>query len=404
MNKNTIWNGFVCAKASYGISVQDILEVLQQGSMSPLLYAGGYGTQQIIITAKANSIFIGFRGSVKPSWDWDEFLQSCKDWGSNLLFLPVTGDMPGQAVHAGFYHKMEQMDHKGLADMLLKRKENNIILCGHSAGGAVATLLLPRLLQLLPEKKLQVVTFGAPKTVRDTSQVAAEVRGKITNIVFNKDIVPGVPLFYGVMGGLIFFFHPGVEPEVVESNRPEAAEKFVHGCGAVSPDSLARHSVDAYEGLMKSYTGNLVPDLNNVLSDISRMPPLPNFLPLPVLPVMDKNGLVDVSLLLSYMESEGADVAGIFQALPGRLMATAVIPRQMIVQVGVELGIFLLQRAGLVDASDSLSLAAMEANMGKTIKFCNGCGYLLVLCPTSAERCSNNPRAMVLEEIERRKK
>ena len=97
MNKNTIWNGFVCAKASYGISVQDILEVLQQGSMSPLLYAGGYGTQQIIITAKANSIFIGFRGSVKRSWDWNEFLQSCKDWGSNLLFLPVTGDMPGQA-------------------------------------------------------------------------------------------------------------------------------------------------------------------------------------------------------------------------------------------------------------------------------------------------------------------
>ena len=82
--------------------------------MSSLLYAGGYGTQQIIITAKANSIFIGFRGSVKPSWDWDEFLQSCKDWGSNLLFLPVTGDMPGQAVHAGFYHKMEQMDRMTL--------------------------------------------------------------------------------------------------------------------------------------------------------------------------------------------------------------------------------------------------------------------------------------------------
>lgn len=297
---------------------------------------------------------------------------------------------------------MEQIDHEELADMLLKRKEDNVILCGHSAGGAVATLLLPRLLQLLPEKKVQVVTFGAPKSVRDTSQVPSEVRDKITNIVNNKDIVPGVPPFYGVMGRLIFFFQAGVEPEVVE--RMEAAEKFVHGCGALSPDSLARHSVDAYEGLMKSYTGNLVLDLNIVRSDISRMPPLPHFLPLPVLPVMDKDGLVDVSLLLSYMESEGADVAFIFQAVPGRLMATAVIPRQMIVQVGVELGIFLLQRAGLVDASDSLSLAAIEANMGQTVKFCNTCGNLLVLCPgSSGSECSNNPRAMVLEEIKRKR-
>jgi len=124
--------------------------------------------------------------------------QSWSNWQANLnvrssLNIPSRSGL----VHKGFLDYARSLP---LADLeLLHTAGKTIVFCGHSMGGAVATLGMLLLISIVSEKtRLQSITFGAPMFCDDT--FLQELRGLgpgllgqerlITNFVAEKDIVP----------------------------------------------------------------------------------------------------------------------------------------------------------------------------------------------------------------------
>ena len=99
--------------------------------------------------------YLAIRGSFIPS-----------DWAANASFWPSFQDMG--IVHAGWYSRMSHLPWSFLRDRLLDG--HNVVITGHSLGGAVAQLLTMKLLDSMNLnsnktemwEKVQCVTFGAP--------------------------------------------------------------------------------------------------------------------------------------------------------------------------------------------------------------------------------------------------
>ena len=122
------------------------------------------------------------------------------DWRRNLEFVFTAED-----VHAGFANYatllMAQMLSAGTSFDSRKR----LILCGHSLGGAVATIIASHLQPSFPH--LGLITFGSPRPggrrFRDRFQVPH------LRYVHGDDIVPHLP---STLLGFRHTVHPQVLP------------------------------------------------------------------------------------------------------------------------------------------------------------------------------------------------
>lgn len=157
---------------------------------------------------------VTFRGSAsKKDWHINLKTSQVNYGGTSLAEMEKLAAAPlkekSPAVHEGFNSYVDTvlrqsvLDAEGRLQGVFKAvAENNnahLILTGHSLGGAAATLLGERLLDLgLPREKFTVVTFGAPAIGNTEFAAAYGDRMQLIRVTNMADPIPGsLQTFFG---------------------------------------------------------------------------------------------------------------------------------------------------------------------------------------------------------------
>ena len=106
------------------------------------------------------------------------------DWRRNFEFLMTSSD-----THAGFANYATLIMAELLAAGVVLNPKHRVIICGHSLGGAVATIIAAHLQDHLPH--LCLVTFGSPKP--GGKRFAQRLRVRHHRYVHGHDVVPLLP-------------------------------------------------------------------------------------------------------------------------------------------------------------------------------------------------------------------
>lgn len=163
---------------------------------------------------KKRIFLVTFRGSAnKKDWSINLRTNRVNYGGSTLAEMDALAKEPlrkGEpAVHSGFNTYVDTvlrssvLDEKGRLKGVFKavaqRTDAMLVLSGHSLGGAAATLLGQRLLDLgMPPERLCVVSFGAPAVGNEAFANAYGSRLRLLRITNTADPVPGsLQTFFG---------------------------------------------------------------------------------------------------------------------------------------------------------------------------------------------------------------
>ena len=163
---------------------------------------------------KKRLFLVTFRGSAnKKDWSINLKTNRVNYGGSTLAEMDALAKEPLRksepAVHSGFNTYVDTvlrtsvLDDKGQLRGAFKavaeRADALMVLSGHSLGGAAATLLGQRLLDLgMPAERLCVVTFGAPAIGNEAFAVQYGSRLRLLRITNTADPVPGsLQTFFG---------------------------------------------------------------------------------------------------------------------------------------------------------------------------------------------------------------
>ncbi|MEB0079631.1 lipase family protein [Pseudomonas sp. CCI3.2] len=243
-------------------------------------FLGGTNTQAFI-THHDEIVLISVRGT-------QEFADILRDL--DALQLPFE-EGKGTA-HQGFYKAYKAM--KKFVQNYLDRYHSNqkIIICGHSLGGAICTLLAEALRRDKRDYNVLLYTYGSP---RAGDSVFVEGANELVHhrIVNNNDPVPSVPapwmnadwrlwvpgaVLGGTGGGLLFaagmfrldgdpYMHQGTQRHfmpVVFRNGEKSSVLWDPGCESIEAAGLCKlaHEQD------KQFHGNDMPDRGMLLKQI----------------------------------------------------------------------------------------------------------------------------------------
>lgn len=184
---------------------------LSDGKVEPhFIIAGNYFRD-----LRKRLYLVTFRGSASKN-DWNVNLKTSRVayGGSNLEEMEriardtkVTKQVP--AVHEGFNAYVttvlrksvlnEDGSLRGVFRYVAEDPDAYLIITGHSLGGAAATLLGQRLLDLgLPAERFEVITFGAPAIGNEAMANAYGGRLRLVRVTNTLDPVPGsLQTFFG---------------------------------------------------------------------------------------------------------------------------------------------------------------------------------------------------------------
>lgn len=135
-------------------------------------------------------VYVVFRGS-----------NEVKDWFHNLMRLRKDIGS-GRKIHTGYYQQlMRSGAYEELANSLLDASKRNptydLIITGHSAGGALATVFSYFVSTLFPWKNIAVVTFASPRVgnraFRDAYMETSNLSH--TRVVNQRDVITSLPWF-----------------------------------------------------------------------------------------------------------------------------------------------------------------------------------------------------------------
>jgi hypothetical protein len=173
----------------------EIFRVPHSNSLSlKMVYAKGFDVDE-------NILYFGFRGSTTSG-----------DWVTNFIGWELDNadaKVPELKVHQGFWNASNDT-FKDLVGFLRKIKKGNqatIFLCGHSLGGAVASLVGYRMNK--SGYNVRVITFGSAAVV-SIPQFGEDF---VTSIILKTDPVPvicfhGVKLMLGLNANSTTRFYP----------------------------------------------------------------------------------------------------------------------------------------------------------------------------------------------------
>lgn len=151
------------------------------------IYEKSHGTEGYIgYTTSQNTIYVAFRGSAE-----------LQNWLDNIDVILTNYPLcSGCEVHRGFYSAQQDSINEIITQVLnLKTRfpSYQVILTGHSLGGALATLTAMDLLQA--GVIVRLFTFGSPRVGND--QFVAYASQKIASryrVTHNRDMVVHIPL------------------------------------------------------------------------------------------------------------------------------------------------------------------------------------------------------------------
>lgn len=145
-----------------------------------------YNTR-IKIVEKNKSIYICFRGST-----------TLKDWETNLDKSLITNYFKNDiySIHNGYYTRYISISNE-IHNYLRKKEFDELYVCGHSLGGALASICCFDLVinNVIKNKKISCITFGSPR-IGDINFTKIYNNNKIKTyrIVLSGDPVPKLPL------------------------------------------------------------------------------------------------------------------------------------------------------------------------------------------------------------------
>lgn len=146
-------------------------------------------TQGAIMVDKFNKIvYVVFRGTAGD-----------KDIVTDIRCLPKEVHIDGKEchIHRGFYKAYESVKDDIKLD---EYKDYKVVACGHSLGGALATIFITS----ITHKDVAIVTFGSPRV--GDSRFVSIFKSKINEtyrFVHENDVVPMVPKIYDHVTGRI---------------------------------------------------------------------------------------------------------------------------------------------------------------------------------------------------------
>jgi hypothetical protein len=141
----------------------------------------------IKIIEKQDEIFLCFKGS-----------SNIKDWKTNLDKSLVTNiiDYDIYSLHKGYLNRYVSISNK-IYKYLDNKTYTNIYICGHSLGGALATICCFDLItkNIIQYNNTYCITFGAPRIGdKNFSKIYNKYKIKTYRIVLSGDLVPKLPL------------------------------------------------------------------------------------------------------------------------------------------------------------------------------------------------------------------
>lgn len=97
---------------------------------------------------------------------WDKYRIICfqgsqgtADWVDNYKFLPVKINSSA-SVHAGFLSQYFRVSH---IIVMVMSTHNRLLICGHSLGGAIATICAYKIKEISKYHSVTCVTLGSPR-------------------------------------------------------------------------------------------------------------------------------------------------------------------------------------------------------------------------------------------------
>jgi hypothetical protein len=149
-----------------------------------------------LVGATATEIVVAFRGTLPiDTADWDDFIESIKDWGTDAEAEFVTVPYAPGSVHGGFSASLQSLWSSVAAAVQaqLTATPLPVVVTGHSKGGALATLAAIRLRSEAVTTPAGVYTYGSPRvgnTPFANSYDAVINQWRFEN---NNDLVPHLP-------------------------------------------------------------------------------------------------------------------------------------------------------------------------------------------------------------------
>ena len=147
--------------------------------------------------------------------------ESIADWLTNFKVFDTEGAL-GE-VHLGFFDSYQRTKDIILPRVLEASSAGKAIwFCGHSLGGAIATIAAIETSSQISMTGL--ATFGQPRTARRSasSKIEAEIGDRYFRFVNDDDVVPRVPILFGHTGQLLHFDGYGeLQEDALESEGQE---------------------------------------------------------------------------------------------------------------------------------------------------------------------------------------
>lgn len=143
---------------------------------------------------------VSFRGSSNKK-DWRLNFKYGKVPYDSSVKIAAGEDLPNDIplVHRGFNEyvniALNAKDSSGtnISDLIINDKNADVIITGHSLGGAVAALYASRLLDKgLEPERLRVITFGAPAVGNKIYADKYQDKIDLIRVVTNQDLIPTI--------------------------------------------------------------------------------------------------------------------------------------------------------------------------------------------------------------------
>jgi hypothetical protein len=213
----------------------DIKTILLCAKLSSLAYSGETENElvdeKVVVIEKDNAkclisnhsekMYIAIAGTDDPF-----------DVLSDFEFQHVIDESTNERVHMGFKNEADKLFQK-INEEILKQNVKQLVLTGHSLGGAICIIIAARFQKLMPELVCRLITFGSPRV--GTKSFVKQIKYQHTRVVCSRDPITHLP------PNLFGFKHHGtlmtLKPNTFLSIKQHSINTYINALKEISASS-----------------------------------------------------------------------------------------------------------------------------------------------------------------------